>query len=96
MLDEPSNHCSGRRKHGHRTAITRWPSSSAARSAGRVPLEGGEQVALSAVAEAHPHEYAGGSGPVGQMEEVFIFADQSAAVGDGVIPDVQVVGFVHL
>lgn len=30
------------------------------------------------------------------MKKVFIFADQSAALGDGVAPDVRVVGLVHL
>ncbi len=30
------------------------------------------------------------------MEEVLIFADQSAALGNGVVPNVRVVGLVHL
>jgi hypothetical protein len=59
-------------------------------------LEGGEADLLAAVAEAHPHERAGGFGPIGQMEEVFIFADERTALGSGVVPDVWVVGLVHL
>ena len=63
---------------------------------GQGALEGGEEDLLAAVAEAHPHERAGGSGPVGQVEEVFVFADERAALGGGMVPDVRVVGLVHL
>ncbi len=59
-------------------------------------LEGGEEDLLAAVAEAYPHERADDSGPVGQMEEVFILADERAALGGGVVPDVRVAGLVHL
>jgi hypothetical protein len=63
---------------------------------GQGALEGGEEGLLAAVAEAHSHERAVGSGLVGQMQEVFILADQSAALRSGVVPDVRVVGLVHL
>ena len=63
---------------------------------GQGAVEGGEEDLLAAVAEAHPHERASGSRPVGQMEKVFVLADQSTALGGGVVPDVRVVGIVHL
>jgi len=63
---------------------------------GQGAAEGGEEGLLATVAEAHPDEGAGGSGAISKMEEVLIFADQSAALGNGVVPNVRIVGLVHL
>ncbi len=63
---------------------------------GQSAVEGGEEGQFSRVAKPYPHEHAGGAGPIGEMEEILIFADQSATLGNGVVPDIEVAGFVHV
>ena len=58
------------------------------------PIEGFEKGTVAAIAQADPDQVAGIAGPRDQKDEVFILAYDHAPLGEGVIPDGQIVGFV--